>query len=121
MVLFLLPTFLVVDFLYFSYIQLIHMALSDTDGDEDEFAYFSIALTAFSEPIAIVAALIAIDKLGRVPVQAFSYMMGGLLIMGMCIGRHFLDGQGKQTANSYLFYLAFLARFFIMAGTSVTW
>lgn len=117
----LLPTFLVVDFLYFSYVQLIHMALSDTDGDEDEFAFITIALTALSEPLAIGTALFAMDQFGRVPTQAVSYVLGGILLMGMCIGRHFMDGSGKQTATSYLFFLAFLARFFIMTGTNVTW
>ena len=117
----LLPTFLVVDFLYYSYVQMIHMALSDTDGDEDEFAFLTIALTALSEPLAIAMALFSIDQFGRVPTQAVSYVLGGILLMGMCIGRHFMDGSGKQTATSYLFFLAFLARFFIMTGTNVTW
>jgi MFS transporter, putative metabolite:H+ symporter len=122
MILSLLPTFLLVDFLYYSYVQLIHMALSNTDGPEDEFAFVEIALTALSEFVAILLAIVCVDRIGRVPTQALAYFCGGLLIIGVGVGRHFEDATtDHRTATGFLFYLSFLARLCIMAATNITW
>ena len=117
----LLPTFLVVDFLYYSYVQLIHMAISDTDGDEDYFAFFAISMTALAEFLGIAVAIMFIDRVGRVVTQAVSYLLAAIFILAVCIGRHFEEGKPADLAFNYLFYLSFLARFFIMAATNVTW
>lgn len=121
MIVCLLPTFLVLDFLYYSYVQLIIMAISDTDGDEDVFAFFPLALNATAEFLGIVVAITCIDRLGRVPTQALGYMLAGIFIMAVCVGRHFEESREEGAEYNFIFYLSFLARLFIMGATNVTW
>jgi len=121
MILCLLPAFLVLDFLYYSYIQLIIMAISDSDGDEDVFSFIQLALNSSAEFVGIVAAICCIDRMGRVPTQSLGYLLAGIFIMSVCIGRHFEESQDEHTEYNYIFYLSFLARMFIMAATNVTW
>ena len=122
MILFMIPVFLVVDFLYYSFVQLIHMALSNTDGPEDEFAFVAITLCALSEFIGIIIAMLCIDRVGRAHTQTAAYLLGGIFIIGVCVGRHFEDDTtDDRTATSFLFYLCFLARLCIMTATNVTW
>ncbi|CAB9497356.1 Synaptic vesicle 2-related protein [Seminavis robusta] len=122
MIMCLLPTFLVVDFLYYSYVQLIHMTISNTDGAEDDFEFVWIGVSAIAELAGIAIAIFAIDRVGRVPTQAVSYLVAGILIMGIGIGRNVEDNTtDDRIATSYLFYLCFVARMFITLATNVTW
>jgi MFS family permease len=108
---------------------------------EYEFDYSAIFISSSAEIIGLIAAILSVDRFGRVRTQACTYLLGGLCILVLGLLDFYLGGdpvkvqdqeagvdqvksteQGDQEEERrHLILFAFFSRMFIMAATSTTW
>jgi len=87
---------------------------NDNGEDGKAFDYSAIFISSSAELIGTVLVIYFIDKIGRIPMQVASYVVGGLSLFLLC---YFFGNVGR----SVLVALSFIARTVEMCGTSVTW
>lgn len=116
------------DFIYWGTIQIVTLVFAEfegnikqfEEGEQFEYDYGAIISSSLAEVFGQTAVLLLIDRWGRVPTQALAYAFGALSVFCLCLVTYFED-TGSDTERYVLVLLAFAARMFIMAATSVTW
>jgi hypothetical protein len=88
----------------------------DDEGKKYSFDYAAILASASSEIAGTTAAIISVDRIGRVPVQVASYIGGGLSIFAMTY-----LASNEDSPRGWLILFGFLARMFFMGGSCTTW
>jgi MFS family permease len=86
-------------------------------GDEEpySFDYGAIFASSTAELVGTTMVIFAVDRIGRIPSQVFSYLIAGLSVCALCV---FASWGFPRYA---LIGLSFIARVFEMAATCVTW
>lgn len=116
------------DFIYWGTIQAVTLVFAEfegnmrqfDEGEQFEYDYGAIIGSSMSEVIGQTAVLLLIDRWGRVPTQALAYACGAIAVFCLCFVA-WMEDTGTDTERFVLVLLAFSARMFIMAATSVTW
>lgn len=116
------------DFIYWGNIQVVTLVFAEYEGNLEiiepgsqyAYDYGAIIGSSLAEIIGQTAVLVLIDRVGRVPTQAVAYAAGALSVFCLCFVAY-IEDTGSATERYVLVLLAFLARMFIMAATSVTW
>lgn len=110
-------------FLYYGTIISVTLVFATEEGDEDhesdrayEFDYSAIFAAASSELAGTTLVIFSVDRVGRIPSQAISYIMGGVSAFALC-----MLAAGDDPQRSHLIAAAFLARMFMMSGSCTTW
>jgi hypothetical protein len=83
------------------------------------FDYGAVAASASAEIAGTTLVLLTIDRLGRVPSQAFAYAAGGASVFALC----WMDSSSssEQASRTSLVLAAFFARLCFMGATCTTW
>jgi MFS family permease len=88
------------------------------------FDYAAIFLSSTAELVGVTITMLLIDRTGRVATQSVLYVVGGLMVFGMC----WLAGTSNNPTGSFagenrvpLIVLAFFARMCVMGGAQLTW
>jgi MFS family permease len=116
------------DFIYWGNIQVVTLVFAEYEGNLELFEegsqyaydYGAIIGSSLAEIVGQTAVLLLIDRIGRVPTQAVAYAAGALSVFCLCFVAY-IEDTGSETERYVLVLLAFCARMFIMAATSVTW
>jgi len=116
------------DFIYWGTIQIVTLVFAEfegnmrqfDEGEQFEYDYGAIIGSSLSEVVGQTAVLLLIDRWGRVPTQAIAYACGALAVFCLCLVA-WMEDTGSDTERYVLVLLAYSARMFIMAATSVTW
>jgi MFS family permease len=116
------------DLIYWGNIQVVTLVFAEYDhnienfqaGSQYAYDYGAIIGSSLAEIIGQTAVLILIDRVGRVATQAVAYAAGALSVFCLCFVAY-IEDTGSETERYILVLLAFLARMFIMAATSLTW
>jgi MFS family permease len=111
-------------FVYFGAIIVITMVFAsaneddpDQDGAESySFDYWAIFTSASAEVGGTTLIILLVDRIGRIPSQALSYLAGGCSLLIFCI----LASQ-EDASRSHLIVFSFLARMFFMSANCATW
>ena len=110
-------------FLYYGTIIAVTLVFATQQGDDGrngnrtyEFDYTAIFAAASSEVVGTTIVVLAVDRIGRVPSQALSYILGGLSAFTLC-----MLAAGDSPVRSHLIAAAFAARMFMMSGSCTTW
>uniref|UniRef100_A0A7S2GUV2 Major facilitator superfamily (MFS) profile domain-containing protein n=1 Tax=Helicotheca tamesis TaxID=374047 RepID=A0A7S2GUV2_9STRA len=85
--------------------------LPDTAEDHVNFDYSAIFVSSCSEIVGTVLMIFLVDRIGRVPLQILSFVMGGICLIALCF---FASSENR----SLVVFIAFVARVFEMAGSS---
>lgn len=85
------------------------------DEDEVSFDYGAIFISSSAEFVATAIVIGLVDSIGRIPTQKFSYLIGGIGLLFLCICSTF------DASRFLLVVLAFVVRICEMAGSCVTW
>jgi MFS family permease len=116
-------------FLYYGTIISITLVFSNEAQHDDDgaavdpstsfsFDYQALIVSCSAEFFGTTFAILLIDRLGRVPLQALSFLLGGFSVMTMLlISKHDVDDSHR----TLLIALAFIARWFMMSGTCTAW
>lgn len=108
-------------FTYYGTIIVITKVFASTeDGSEKasgsySFDYGAIFASASAELAGTTLVLFTIDRLGRIPTQTVSYLLGGVSVFVLCAL------ASVDMSRSRLVASAFCARLFYMAATCTTW
>jgi hypothetical protein len=125
---------------------------SDNNGNENggvyKFDYSAIFISSSAEVVGLSIAILGVDRLGRVPTQFWTYMLGGLSVLLLGFLDYYSisdDGNVEESVTTMattngsgvddfvppqqeqneqrrrLIFFAFFSRMFIMAATSITW
>lgn len=92
------------------------MSPEDDDAKYYEFDFEAIFVSALAETAGTTVIIYLIDRIGRIPSQAFSYVLGGMSVFVLC-----QLAARKPQARLALMVAAFVARLALMAGTCATW
>ena len=108
-------------FLYYGTILSTTLIFSDSPDDTHisdsyTFDYGAIFVSGSAEVFGTTLAVFAIDRIGRVPLQAISFTVGGASIMLLAISVNVPDAP-----RAVLMTFAFVARMFMMSGNITTW
>jgi hypothetical protein len=111
-------------FLYFGAIIIITMVFASANDDDPgevgaesySFDYLAIFTSASAEVVGTTLIILLVDRVGRIPSQAFSYFAGGGSLLIFC----FLASQ-EDPSRSHLIVFSFLARMFLMSANCATW
>lgn len=93
-------------------------SLSGLDGsaeDAPDFDYSAIFLSSSAELVGTTLVVLAVDRVGRIALQAVSYAFAGIFVCTLCVLAQL------QFPRLLLVILGFGARVFEMASTCVTW
>ncbi|KAL3943664.1 MAG: hypothetical protein SGBAC_002284 [Bacillariaceae sp.] len=85
------------------------------DGGSYNFDYGAIFVSSSAELIGTTIAIVLVDVVGRVPLQAMSYSLAGVSVYVLCLLAE------KDMPRNTLIVFAFVARIFEMSGSCVTW
>ena len=88
------------------------------------FDYGAILASACSEIAGTTLVYLLIDRIGRVPLQVFSYLGGGMFVFFLCLlgtREDVGDGVEQNSSRLVLIVIAFLARMCFMGGSCTTW
>lgn len=124
-------------FLYYGTIMSITVVFSNSaaaaetsddgpDGASFNFDYEALVVSCSAEIFGITFAIMLVDRVGRVPLQGLSLLVGGLSVTTMLLLANYSkdDGDGDGDENSHrtvLIILAFIARWFMMSGSCTSW
>jgi len=89
---------------------------NEANSNELDFDYSAIFTSASAEIFGVLLVILTVDRWGRVPSQAWSYIVGGLCASSMCFGSSVWGWHDRTLA-----VLAFGARLFMMSASCVTW
>jgi hypothetical protein len=111
-------------FVYYGAIIIVTMVFAsanDEDADMDgaesySFDYWAILASASAEVAGTTLIILLVDRVGRIPSQALSYLAGGCSLLTLCL----LASQ-EDPSRSYLIVFSFLARMFFMSASCATW
>eukprot|EP00977_Amphora_coffeiformis_P005930 scaffold1267_cov171-Amphora_coffeaeformis.AAC.6 len=108
-------------FIYFGAIMAITLVFAEdpsTDGTNDGpiFDYGPIFVSGLAETAGTSVVIFLIDRMGRIPSQTASYLLGGTSVFALCA----LAAQDSPPRMSMM-VAAFLARLSFMSGTCATW
>lgn len=84
------------------------------EGGTPTFDYRAIFISASAEVLGLFIVIHTVDRMGRIPSQTASYILGGGFLFSFAM----LAGTAS---NSTLTGIAFCARMFEMMGSCVTW
>jgi len=92
------------------------MDSSETTSNESgvDFDYSAIFISSCSEIIGTIIVLLFVDRVGRVPLQVYSYISSGICFFVLC----FFATSDKR---GLLMCFAFMLRVFEMSGNCATW
>lgn len=80
------------------------------------FDYGAIFVSASAELAGTTLIILLVDRVGRVPSQSASYLLGGISIFCLC-----LLASRDNPNRAQLILAAFLSRMFFMSATCATW
>lgn len=108
-------------FLYYGTILSTTLIFSNSPDDTQTsdsytFDYGAIFVSGSAEVFGTTIAIFAIDRIGRVPLQAISFTVGGISIMVLAI-----LANVPESPRAALVTFAFVARMFMMSGNITTW
>ena len=108
-------------FIYFGAIMAITLVFvkdPSTDGENGGqiFDYGPIFVSALAETVGTSVVILLIDRIGRVPSQAVSYLLGGTSVFALCA----FAAQDNPPRISMM-VAAFITRLSFMSGTCATW
>jgi MFS family permease len=115
--------------MYYGTVLVITMVFSSTSTnaeDEDDgdgngekatfhFDYGAIFISTLAEVTGATVVFFTIDRFGRRNVHSISFIMGGTMVLLLCLFAK------ANRARGLLVGLAFLGRMFIFCGSSITW
>jgi MFS family permease len=91
----------------------------NTNGSEKTFYsvdYGAILTSASAEIVGTAFAILSIDRVGRIPIQVGSAVVGGCMVFAFC-----LLASYESPSRTAMVITAFLARMAMMAGGCTTW
>lgn len=91
----------------------------DSNTGKLDFDYMAMLTSASAELFGVTAVILTVDRWGRIPSQAWPYLVGGFCAGAMCIGSTTITMTDKHTW--LLAALAFGARLCLMGASCVTW
>ena len=113
-------------FIYFGAVMavtLVFVKKDEKDGDTNtssagdyNFDFEAIFVSALAETAGTTVVILLIDRIGRIPTQAISYLLGGTAVFVMCS-----LATDDHPSRASLMVAAFVARLFFMSGTCATW
>lgn len=92
-----------------------HSGAEENDGNSFHFDYGAIFASTLAEVAGATFLLCTIDQFGRRKIHAFSFFLGGSMVMCLCFS------APNNNHRGYLVMIAFLARMFIFSGSAITW
>jgi len=108
-------------FIYFGAIMAITLVFAKDSSMDDTndglmFDYGPIFVSGLAETAGTAVVIFLIDRVGRIPSQAVSYLLGGTSVFILCA----LAAQDNPSRISMM-VAAFIARLSFMSGTCATW
>lgn len=112
--------------LYYGTIMIITQvfaAIPNNDNNEAKqserysFDYQAIFLSATAEIAGTTIMVVVVDRIGRIPMQAVSYLLGGVCVFLFCI----IASGDIDTNRTSLIATSFLARMFFMSASCASW
>jgi MFS family permease len=102
-------------------ITMVFASANDDDPNQDgaesySFDYWAIFTSASAEVAGTTLIILLVDRIGRIPSQALSYLAGGCSLLTFCL----LASQ-EDAPRSHLIVFSFLARMFLMSANCATW
>lgn len=91
-----------------------HVKLDQSNGSYS-FDYNAILASSLSEIVGITLAILLVDRVGRIPFQVVSYLMGSFAVLSLCILAQ------RQSSRVWLIGAGFLARLSLMSASCTTW
>lgn len=88
---------------------------ANNNAERVTFDYSAIFVSSTAELVATFIIISLVDKIGRIPTQAFSYFTGGVALLILCFC------STHNASKIVLIVVAFYVRMCEMAGTCVTW
>lgn len=86
-----------------------------------QFDYAAILFASLAEVVGATFMSLTIDRWGRRTLHALSFGMGGIFVLGLCLLSSSTVSSSSSSSRSWTMALAFLSRFWIFCGSSVTW
>jgi putative MFS transporter len=97
---------------------------SNNKNDEKKSLYFdynAILISTLAEVAGATVVLLTIDRLGRRTMHATSFLLGGSMVLVLCLAVADYKDEHRNRNRSLVLLLAFLARMFIFSGSAITW
>ena len=100
---------------------------NNSDGEAFDFDYWAIFIASSAEIVGLTLAIALVDRVGRVPTQAWAYSLGGFCLLMLGIFDFYagsdsaINNESETSPRNYLIVFAFLSRMFIMGATAITW
>ena len=86
------------------------------------FDYAAIFFSSTAELVGVVATILLIDRTGRMATQSVLYVIGGIMVFGMCwLANEQQDNNNDDKHRNAMIGFAFLARMCVMGGAQLTW
>ena len=115
-------------FVYFGAIMAITLVFMNNNGeqrgDQGTSDFGAIFISALAEFVGTTVIIYLIDRIGRIPSQAISYLTGGVAIFVLCqLASHTQTSLTTTTPTTWMIMVvaAFVARLSLMSGTCATW
>jgi hypothetical protein len=83
----------------------------DTQDPSFDFDYQALLISCSAEFFGTTFAILLVDRVGRIPLQAMSFLIGGISVFILVL----------TSARNVQIGLAFFARWFMMSGTCTAW
>jgi MFS family permease len=95
---------------------------STSEGNDDHsirFDYGAIFASTLAEVAGATFVFLTIDRFGRRPTHAVSFLLGGSFVLSFCLVANSSETDGST--RILLVAIAFFARMFIFSGSAITW
>lgn len=106
-------------FLYYGAILAVTMIFSSDESKQTDgtynFDYTAIFASSSAELVGLTLVIFIVDTVGRIPSQAFCYVLGGSSVFFMC------TFASMDLPRAILLVCSFSSRLFMMGATCLTW